>query len=174
MSVVIQNVDGAGGRLGAIAARQVQTVWLYNGVVGLESVSFMYALGQLEDNPQEWSSLGQLSTDALLVAVNANAGWDLRTNMKKKDFRFGVTSEMLPSAAVICKLMGANFRPVLFDGSAMRSWLRIAATWTRWFFRGPLCTRGVRDSQGKIKSLFVVNKTRLAALPMLRPWKSTV
>ncbi len=165
VSVTIQNVDGAGGRLGSAQLAKAKPDGYTIGVLGLESVAFMYALGQLEDDPQNWTTLGQLSSDALLVAVNAKSGLSTPGAMKGKDFRFGVTSEMLPTAAVIAKTVGANYRPVLFDGSgdvilaASRGDVDVLVlSW-------PSMLKGVRDSKGALQSAFVISKARLPALP---------
>ncbi len=164
VSVVIQNVDGAGGRLGASQLAKSKADGYTLGVVGLESVSFMYALGQLEDDPQNWTALGQLSQDALLVAVNAKSGLSTAASMKGKDFRFGVTSEMLPSAAVIAKSVGANYRPVLFDGSGDAVLAATRGDLDAVVFSWPTMIKGVRDSKGALQSAFVFSKSRLAAL----------
>ncbi len=163
-SVVIQNVDGAGGRLGASQLAKSKPDGYTIGVVGLESVSFMYALGQLEDNPESWTALGQLSSDALLVAVNSKSGLSTPASMKGKDFRFGVTSEMLPSAAVISKAVGSNFRPVLFDGSGDAVLAATRGDLDAVVFSWPTMIKGVRDSKGALQSAFVVSKSRLSAL----------
>ncbi len=164
VNVTIQNVDGAGGRLGASQLAKSKADGYTIGVVGLESVSFMYALGQLDDDPQNWTALGQLSSDALLVAVNAKSGLSTATSMKGKDFRFGVTSEMLPSAAVIAKAVGANFRPVLFDGSGDAVLAATRGDLDAVVFSWPTMIKGVRDSKGALQSAFVVSKARLPAL----------
>ncbi len=165
VSVVIQNVEGAGGRLGTSQFAKSKPDGYTLSVVGLESAAFMYALEQLEDDPQNWTALGQLSSDPLLVAVNAKAGLNSAAAMKGKDFRFGVTSEMLAVAAVITNLVGAKYRPVLFDGSgdvilaAGRGDVdAVVLSWTSMI-------KGVRDSKGALNSVFVVNKTRLPTVP---------
>ncbi len=165
VNVVIQNVEGAGGRLGTSQFAKSKPDGYTLSVVGLESVAFMYALGQLDDDPQQWTTLGQLSSDALLVAVNAKSGLDSAAAMKGKDFRFGVTSEMLPVAAVITKLVGANYRPVLFDGSGDVILATTRGDLDAVVLSWPTMLKGVRDSKGALKSVFVVNKTRLPALP---------
>lgn len=165
VNVIIENVSGAGGKMGAVQLAKSKPDGYTMGVVGLEMVAFMRALGQLQVDPQQWTFLGQLSSDPLLLAVNASAGLKTPADMKAKDFRFGVTGEMLPAAAVICKTIGASFRPVLFDGSgdAMLAGMRgdVDAVVLSW----PSMIKGVRDSQGKMNSLFVLNKSRLPSLP---------
>lgn len=165
VNVVIENVAGAGGKMGAVQLAKSKPDGYTIGVVGLESVAFMRALGQLQEDPQQWTFLGQLSSDALLVAVNASAGLKTSADMKAKDFRFGITSEMLAAAAVICKTIGANLRPVLFDGSGDAVLAGMRGDVDALVFSWPTMIKGVRDSQGKLNSLFVLNKSRLPSLP---------
>lgn len=165
VNVVIENVPGAGGKMGAVQLSKSKPDGYTIGVVGLESVSFMRALGQLQEDPQQWTFLGQLSSDPLMVAVNASAGLKTPADMKAKDFRFGITSEMLPSAAVICRTIGAKFRPVLFDGSGEAVLAGMRGDVDALVFSWPTMIKGVRNSQGKMNSLFVLNKSRLLSLP---------
>jgi tripartite-type tricarboxylate transporter receptor subunit TctC len=100
-----------------------------------------------------------------LVAASIRSGLNSPADLKSKDFRFAVTSEILPSAAVLCRALGARFRPVHFDGSGdvMLAGMRgdIDAIGFSW----PTTIKGVRDSQGKLTSLFVVSKTRVSSIP---------
>ena len=165
VNIVIENIAGAGGKMGAVQLAKSKPDGYTIGVVGLESVAFMQALGQLQEDPQQWTFLGQLSSDPLLVAVNASAGLKTLADMKAKDFRFGITSEMLASAAVICKTIGAKFRPVLFDGSGDAVLAGMRGDVDALVFSWPTMIKGVRDSQGKMNSLFVPSKSRLPSLP---------
>jgi tripartite-type tricarboxylate transporter receptor subunit TctC len=164
VNIVVQNVSGAGGRLGVSQLSKSKADGYTVGVVGLESVAFMYSLGQLDDDPGKWSFFGQISSDPLLVAVNANSGLSTAASMKGKDFRFGITSEMLPSAAVITKLVGANYRPVLFNGSGDAILAGNRGDVDALVFSWPSMLKGINDSGGKLKPAFVVNKTRLDAV----------
>lgn len=165
VNIIIENVAGAGGKMGAVQLAKSKPDGYTIGVVGLESVAFMRALGQLQEDPQQWTFLGQLSSDPLLVAVNASAGLKTLADMKAKDFRFGITSEMLASAAVICKTIGAKFRPVLFDGSGDAVLAGMRGDVDALVFSWPTMIKGVRDSQGKMNCLFVPNQSRLPSLP---------
>jgi tripartite-type tricarboxylate transporter receptor subunit TctC len=164
VNVVIDNVDGASGKMGAVRLARSAPDGYTIGVIGLESVAFMRAMGQLTEDPEQWSWLGQLGSDPLLVAANVRSGLNSPAELKSKDFRFAVTSEILPSAAVLCRTLGAKFRPVHFDGSGdvMLAGMRgdIDAIGFSW----PTAIKGVRDSQGKLTSLFVVSKTRVPSI----------
>ncbi len=164
VNLVVNNVSGAGGRLGVSQLSKAKADGYTLGVVGLESVAFMYSLGQLDDDPGQWTFLGQISSDPLLVAVGANSNLSDAPSMKGKDFRFGITSEMLPSAAVISKLVGANFRPVLFNGSGDAILAGNRGDVDALVFSWPSMIKGINDSGGKLKPAFVVNKTRLTSL----------
>ena len=115
--VVIENVSGAGGKMAAVQLGRSGPNGYTIGLIGLESIAFMRATGQLADDPQNWSWLGQLGSEPLLVAASTRSGLKSPADMKSKNFRFGVTSEMLPSAAILCRAIGAKFQPVHFDGS---------------------------------------------------------
>jgi tripartite-type tricarboxylate transporter receptor subunit TctC len=163
-TVVIQNVDGAAGRMGAAQLAKSTPDGYTIGLLGLESVAFMRALGQLTEDPEEWTWLGQLTSDALLMVATTASGIRLPEDMREKEIRIGVTSEMLPSAAVLSETLGARFRPVHFDGSGdmvlagMRGDVdALVASW-------PTGIKGVRDSGGKMVSLFVVKETRVPSL----------
>jgi len=163
--VVIENVSGAGGKMAAVQLARSAPNGYTIGLIGLESIAFMHALGQLADDPQNWSWLGQLGSEPLLVAVTSASGLKSPADMKTKNFRFGVTSEMLPSAAILCRALGARFQPVHFDGSGEVVLAAIRGDVDTWVFSWPTAVKGVRDSQGKMVSLFVVNKTRLPSIP---------
>jgi tripartite-type tricarboxylate transporter receptor subunit TctC len=165
VNVIIQNVEGAGGRLGVSQFAKSKPDGYTLSVVGLETVAFMSVLEQLDDDPQNWTMLGQLSSDAPLVAVNAKTGLDSPAAMKGKDFRFGVTSENLPVAAVITTMIGSNYRPVLFDGSGDVILATTRGDVDVVYLSWPSMLKGVRDSKGALKSVFVINKTRLPAAP---------
>ena len=65
--------DGAGGKMGAVRlARSVPDGYTI-GIVGLESVAFMRAMGQLTEDPEQWNWLGQIGSDPLLVAVSTRS-----------------------------------------------------------------------------------------------------
>jgi len=73
VNVVIDNVDGAGWKMGAVRlARSVPDGYTI-GIVGLESVAFMGAMGQLTEDPEQWNWLGQIGSDPLLVAVSTRS-----------------------------------------------------------------------------------------------------
>ena len=164
INVVIENVAGAGGKMAAVQLARSAPDGYTISLIGLESIAFMHAAGQLTEDPQQWSWLGQLGSDPLLLAAGSTSGLKSPADMKGKDFRFGVTSEILPSAAILCKALGARFRPVLFDGSGDVVLAGMRGDVDTWAFSWPTSIKGVRDSQGKMVSLFVVNKTRLPSI----------
>jgi len=163
--VVIENVSGAGGKMAAVQLGRSGPNGYTIGLIGLESIAFMRATGQLADDPQNWSWLGQLGSEPLLVAATTGSGLKSPADMKTKNFRFGVTSEMLPSAAILCRALGARFQPVHFDGSGEVVLAAIRGDVDTWVFSWPTAIKGVRDGQGKLVSLFVVDKARLASVP---------
>src|SRR5438034_8578689 len=114
--VVIENVSGAGGKMAAVQLGRSGPNGYTIGLIGLESIAFMRATGQLADDPQNWSWLGQLGSEPLLVAATTGSRVKSPADIKTKNCRFGVTSEMLPSAAILCRALGARFQPVHFDG----------------------------------------------------------
>jgi tripartite-type tricarboxylate transporter receptor subunit TctC len=163
--VVIENVSGAGGKMAAVQlARSVPNGYTI-GLIGLESIAFMRATGQLTDDPQHWSWLGQVGSEPLVVAATIESGLKSPADLKTKKFRFGVTSEMLPSAAILCRAVGAKFQPVHFDGSGEVVLAAMRGDVDAWVFSWPTAIKSVRDSQGKMASLFVVSKARLASIP---------
>ncbi len=163
--VVIENVSGAGGKMAAVQLARSGANGYTIGLIGLESIAFMRAAGQLVDDPQNWSWLGQLGSEPLVVAVSSGSGLKSPADMKARNFRFGVTSEMLPSAAILCRALGVKFQPVHFDGSGEVVLAAIRGDVDTWVFSWPTAIKAVRDSQGKLASLFVVSKTRLASIP---------
>jgi tripartite-type tricarboxylate transporter receptor subunit TctC len=164
VNVVIENVDGAGGKMGAVRLARSAPDGYTIGIIGLESIAFMRAMGQLTEDPEQWNWLGQIGSDPLLVAVNARSGLNTPADMKRKDFRFAVTSEMLPSAAILTRTLGAKFRPVHFDGSGDIMLAGMRGDVDAIVFSWPTAIKGVRDSQGKLTSLFVVNHTRIPSI----------
>jgi len=163
--VLIENVSGAGGKMAAAQLARSGPTGYTIGLIGLESIAFMRATGQLADDPQNWSWLGQLGSEPLVVAVTSGSGLKSPADMKTKNFRFGVTSEMLPSAAILCRALGARFQPVHFDGSGEVVLAAICGDVDTWVFSWPTALKSVRDSQGKLASLFVASTARLASMP---------
>ncbi len=161
VNVVVKNVSGAGGKMGIMEIARSKPDGYTIGTVGLESVAFMRAMGELDLDIREWTWLGQISSDPLMVAIPAASKYKTLADMKGQDIRFGVTSEMLPSAVVMGQALGMKVRPVLFDGSGdavlalMRGDLDAAT------FSWPTMWKGVRDSSGKLAALFVASKTRI-------------
>ena len=168
VNVVIENVDGASGKMGAVRLARSTPDGYTIGIIGVESVAFMRAMGQLAEDPEQWSWLGQLGSDPLLVAANIQSGLNSPADLKSKDFRFAVTSEILPSAAVLCRALGARFRPVHFDGSGDVMLAGMRGDIDALGFSWPTAIKGVRDSQGKLNSLFVVSRTRIPSIPEVR------
>jgi tripartite-type tricarboxylate transporter receptor subunit TctC len=165
INVVIENVDGASGKMGAVRVARSSPDGYTIGVIGLESVAFMRVAGQLAEDPQQWTWLGQLGSDPLLAAASSASGFKSPADMKGKDFRFGVTGEMLPSAAILCRTLGARFRPVHFDGSGDAVLAAMRGDVDTWVFSLPTAIKGVRDSQNKVVPLFVVSKARVSSIP---------
>jgi tripartite-type tricarboxylate transporter receptor subunit TctC len=165
VNVVIDNVDGASGKMGAVRLARSAPDGYTIGILGVESVAFMRAMGQLMEDPEQWNWLEQLGSDPLLVAVNVRSGLNRPVDLKSKDFRFAVTSEILPSAAVVSRALGAKFRPVHFDGSGDVMLAGMRGDIDALGFSWPTAIKGVRDSQGKLASLFVVSKTRVPSIP---------
>ena len=164
VNVVIKNVSGAGGKTGIMEIARSKPDGYTIGTMGLESVAFMRAMGDLDLDIKEWSWVGQISSDPLMVAIPSAGRYRTLADMKGQDIRFGVTSEMLPSAVVMGQALGMKVRPVLFDGSgdgilaAMRGDLDAVT------FSWPTMSKGVRDSSGKLSALFVASKSRLPAV----------
>jgi tripartite-type tricarboxylate transporter receptor subunit TctC len=164
VNVVIDNVDGASGKMGAVRLGRSAPDGYTIGILGVESIAFMRAMGQLTEDPEQWNWLGQLGSDPLLVAANVRSGLNSPAELKSKDFRFAVTSEILPSAAVVSRALGAKFRPVHFDGSGDVMLAGMRGDIDALGFSWPTAIKGVRDSQGKLTSLFVVSKTRVPSI----------
>jgi tripartite-type tricarboxylate transporter receptor subunit TctC len=146
VNVVIKNVSGAGGKTGIMEIARSKPDGYTLGTVGLESVAFMRAMGDLDLDIKEWSWLGQISSDPLM------------------DIRFGVTSEMLPSAVVMGQALGMKVRPVLFDGSGDAILALMRGDLDTVTFSWPTMSKGVRDSAGKLSGLFVASKSRIPAV----------
>jgi tripartite-type tricarboxylate transporter receptor subunit TctC len=164
VNVVIKNVTGAGGKAGIMEIARSKPDGYTIGIMGLEAVSFMQAMGELDVDIREWSWIGQLSSDPLMAAVPTVGKYKTPADMKGQDIRYGVTVEMVPSALILGQALGIKVRLVLFDGSGdaimalMRGDLDVLdLSW-------PTMSKGVRDSEGKISALFVTSKSRVSAL----------
>jgi hypothetical protein len=124
VNVVIKNVSGAGGKTGIMEIGRSKPDGYTIGIVGQESVAFMRAMGDLDVDIREWSWLGQISSDPLMVAIPSAGKY--KTLVRQRRVR-------LPDEGV---------RPVLFDARGCD--LAIAVTWTC-HVPGPPYER-VRDS----------------------------
>src|SRR6266571_6709514 len=82
--VVIENVSGAGGKMAAVQLGRSGPNGYTIGLIGLESIAFMRAAGQLADDPQNWSWLGQLGSEPIVVAVSSGSGLKSPAEMKTK------------------------------------------------------------------------------------------
>src|SRR5213594_3167160 len=65
VNVVIDNVDGASGKMGAVRLARSAPDGYTIAVLGVESIAFMRVMGQLAEDPEQWSWLGQLGSDPL-------------------------------------------------------------------------------------------------------------
>lgn len=161
VNIVIKNVSGAGGKTGIMEIARSKPDGYTIGTVGLESVAFMRAMGDLDLDVREWSWLGQISSDPLMVAIPSAGKYKTLADMKGQDIRFGVTSEMLPSAVVMGQALGMKVRPVLFDGSGDAILAAMRGDLDAVTFSWPTMAKGVRDSSGKLSALFVASRNRI-------------
>jgi len=164
VNVVVKNVSGAGGKTGIMEIARSRPDGYTIGIVGLESVAFMRAMGDLDLDIKEWNWLGQISSDPLMVAIPSAGKYKTLADMKGQDIRFGVTSEMLPSAVVMGQALGMKVRPVLFDGSGDAILAIMRGDLDAVTFSWPTMSKGVRDSSGKLSALFVASKSRIPAV----------
>jgi tripartite-type tricarboxylate transporter receptor subunit TctC len=161
VNVIIKNAPGAGGKTGAVELAKSKPDGYTIGTVGMESVAFMRASGDLDLDPTTWTWLGQMSSDALMVAVPTAGKYKTVADMKGQDIRFGVTSEMLPSAVVMGQALGMKVRPILYNGSGEAILAAMRGDLDAVTFSWPTMWKGVNDSQGKLTALFVASKGRL-------------
>jgi tripartite-type tricarboxylate transporter receptor subunit TctC len=165
VEVVVKNVEGAGARLGAAELARSRPDGYTIGLVGLESVAFMRTLDQLPEDPREWTWLAQLGADALMVAAPATSGIDSAADLKDRDLRFGLSSETLASVALLSQDLGARIRPIHFDGSGEMVLAGMRGDVDVLIISWPAAIKGVRESDGKLVSLFVVSEQRVPSLP---------
>ena len=161
VNVIVKNVDGAGGKMGAVEISKAKPDGYTIGIVGREAVAFMGANGELDLDPVTWSWLGQVSGDPLVVAIFTAGKYKTLADMKGQDIRFGVTSEMLPSAVVMGQAIGMKVRPVLFSGSGDAILAAMRGDLDAVTFSFPTMMKGVEDSQGKLTALFAASDKRL-------------
>jgi tripartite-type tricarboxylate transporter receptor subunit TctC len=161
VNVIIKNIDGAGGKMGAVELSKSKPDGYTIGIVGREAVAFMGANSELELDPSTWSWLGQVSGDPLVVAIPTAGKYKTLADMKGQDIRFGVTSEMLPSAVVMGQALGMKPRPILFSGSGDAILAAMRGDLDAVTFSFPTMMKGVADSQGKLTALYVSADKRL-------------
>lgn len=161
VSIVIKNIDGAGGKVGAVELSKAAGDGYTIGMVGREAVAFMAANKELEVDPLTWTWLGQVSSDPLVVAIPTASKMQTLASMKGQDVRFGVTSEMLPSAVVMGQTVGMKVRPVLFGGSGDAILAAMRGDLDAVTFSFPTMMKGVADSQGKLTALYASADQRL-------------
>jgi tripartite-type tricarboxylate transporter receptor subunit TctC len=161
VNIIIKNIDGAGGKMGAVELSKAKPDGYTIGIVGREAVAFMGANSELELDPSTWTWLGQMSGDPLVVAIPTAGKYKTLADMKGQDIRFGVTSEMLPSAVVMGQAVGMKPRPVLFSGSGDAILAAMRGDLDAVTFSFPTMMKGVTDSQGKLTALYVSADKRL-------------
>ncbi len=161
VNVVVKNVDGAGGKVGAVELSKAKPDGYTIALVGREAVAFMAANKELDVDPLTWTWLGQVSSDPLVVAIPTASKMKTLTDMKGQEVRFGVTSEMLPSAVVMGQAVGMKVRPVLFGGSGDAILAAMRGDLDAVTFSFPTMMKGVADSQGKLTALYASSEKRL-------------
>jgi tripartite-type tricarboxylate transporter receptor subunit TctC len=162
--VVVENHEGAGGRLGMSELARSAPDGYTIALLGLQSIAFTAASGDLSSDPRDWTWLAQTTSDPMLVAVTASSGITSARDIERGDRRFGLTQEELPAAAILSDMIGGPFRPVQFDGTGDITLAGIRGDIDLMIASWPAIARGVNDSQGKLSSLFLIDEERLPAL----------
>jgi tripartite-type tricarboxylate transporter receptor subunit TctC len=160
-TVIIKNVSGAGQVEGVMELFKAAPDGYTIGCLGVETTAFMWVMNDIDTDPRELNWLGQMSLDQLVMAVNSQGKFPSLKDMAGQEVRWGVTAQMLPSAAVISKSLGSIFRPVMFDNitdcslALMRGDVdAVIASWPRMMGQ-------VRDSEGKLTAVCTLTRERI-------------
>lgn len=164
VNVVIKNVTGAGGKAGTMEVARSKPDGYTIGIMDPQGVAFMRAMGELDVDIRDWSWLGQLSSDALMVAVQTTGKYKTPADMKGHDVRLGTPATLIQSGVIVSQVLGMKVRIIIFDGSGSSIMALMRGDVDTVVFSWPTMLKGVRDSEGKISALCVTSKSRISAL----------
>jgi tripartite-type tricarboxylate transporter receptor subunit TctC len=100
-----------------------------------------------------------------MVAVPFDSPIKSARDMKGKDLRFGVSSESIAALAMLTGSLEMGIRPIPYDGSGDMVLAAIRGDVDAFIVGWPTAIKGVRESDGKLASLFVVSDARPASIP---------
>lgn len=161
VNVIVDNQKGAGGNLGSMKLMKSPADGLTIAVLSPATLAQSQVTGQLENQDiRKLSYIGQLSWEDGAVVVSAVSGLKTIDDLKKKELRFGVTTDSIFPAAILCTKLGLKCRNVMFDGGAEQGLAAMRGDVDIMMDSISAMKRGVDNSQGKLVVLMVISDQR--------------
>lgn len=117
VNVVVQNVPGAGGKVGTVQFAKSNPDGYTLGIQDPLPLAIMQAEGHLEGiDPKKLTYLGQMDEAPSLLVVGSNSRFRKIEDMKGQNVRFGVTTDTTMGTRALAEAIGANATLVTYNG----------------------------------------------------------
>ncbi|MCL5046636.1 MAG: tripartite tricarboxylate transporter substrate binding protein [Actinobacteria bacterium] len=166
VNVIVQNVPGAGGKVGTLQTLNSKPDGYTLGIQDPLPLAIMGREGDLGSlDPRSITYLGQLDASPSLMVVGAGSGFKRPADMRGKPVRFGVTTDTTMGSRALAEALGAKATLVTYDGLPEAC---LAAA------RGDVdavvnifgtVNKQVNALQGKLVPFLIVGGDRMPALP---------
>lgn len=166
INVIIQNVDGASGKIGLQQVMDAKpdgyTIGVFDPVL-LGTFQVLGDLGQTDMSKMGW--LGQMSWTAGMLAVPKDGKFPTLADWKGKDVRFAETGQAGFSAVMVARALGANAKVIIYSGSGEAALAAQRGDADAAVFSSGSLARYVNSSEGKLVAVFLANDKRDSHMP---------
>jgi tripartite-type tricarboxylate transporter receptor subunit TctC len=164
VNVIVDNQKGAGGNLGSMKLMKSPPDGLTIAVLSPATLAQAQVTGQLEKmDIRKLSYIGQLSYEDGAVVVSAASNLKTLADLKTKELRFGVTTDSIFSAAVLCTKLSLKCRNVMFDGSPEQALAAMRGDIDIMLDSVSTMKRSTDNGEGKLVGLMVIGDQRTSA-----------
>lgn len=168
VSVIVDNQKGAGGNLGSMKLMKSPPDGLTIAVLSPATLAQAQVTGQLENmDIRTLSYIGQLSYEDGAVVVSAASALKTLADLKTKELRFGVTSDSIFPASLLCSKLGLKCRNVMFDGSPEQALAAMRGDIDIMMDSVSTMKRSTDNGEGKLIGLMIIGDARTASWPVL-------
>lgn len=166
VNVIVQNVPGAGGKIGTLQLLNAKPDGYTLGIQDPLPISIMSKEGDLGSTTADSITyLFQLDAAPSLVVVRSDGSYKTMGDMKGKSIRFAVTTDNTMGTNVLANALGAKGTFITYNGvpECCMAVARGDAD-TTWSILGSL-KRQVTALEGKLKPVMLIGGDREPSLP---------
>jgi len=166
VSVIVQNVPGAGGKIGTLQTLNAKPDGYTLGIQDPLPIAIMSKEGDLGSIPPDSVTyLFQMDAAPSVVVVRSDGPYKSVGEMKGKNVRFGVTTDNTMGTNVLANALGAKETFITYNGvpEACMAVARGDADCT-WSIAGTV-KRQISSLGGKLKPVLIIGGDRDSSLP---------